>query len=350
MRAPGERGWKVPVNLKIGKTEVPIGLLCVFLVLFTTATVNLLTKSVATKSGIVFAGTFFVIFAFSERQNRKRHAITDQQMREHFQLEHEETIGRESLQIRPGGTLVSMRDATNPISLKWTLSRTDTDAQDVVVLTARMIGAGGPEYLDPSDQSFSEHEQMLFTKAVSVAESFGKHISLLVVPAGDVFAALVQTANSLEVSMLVSNASSRMTVQQQAFHVGQAWENLPQPKRQFTYIVIAADGEATSFHIGPHSPSLNADDVQLVHRLWLNFKRDPTISTLHHSDIVTYALTRLASDYARDKQGILNDLRRFEQGGEPTTPLPPGAVRLGTPTLGSSNRTAWPSGDDKADE
>jgi hypothetical protein len=28
-------------------------------------------------------------------------------------------------------------------------------------------------------QLFSEHEQMLFTKAVSVAESFGKHISLL---------------------------------------------------------------------------------------------------------------------------------------------------------------------------
>ena len=43
---------------------------------------------------------------------------------------------------------------------------------------------------------------MLFTKAVSVAESFGKKISLLVVPAGDVFAALVQGANSLEVDRL----------------------------------------------------------------------------------------------------------------------------------------------------
>ena len=66
--------------------------------------------------------------------------------------------------------------------------------QDVVVLTARMVGAGGPELLAASDQLFSEYEQMLFTKAVSVAESFGKHISLLVVPAGDIFAALVQNA------------------------------------------------------------------------------------------------------------------------------------------------------------
>ena len=100
-----------------------------------------------------------------------------------------------------------MRDAANPLALKWVLARTDTDEQDVVVLTARMVGVGGPELLDASEQSFSEHEQMLFTKAVSVAESFGKHINLLVVPAGDVFAALVQTANSLEAASVVSGIS-----------------------------------------------------------------------------------------------------------------------------------------------
>src|ERR1017187_4453120 len=57
----GERGWKVPPNLKIGKTEIPIGLLSVFLVLLSIAIVNLFTKSVATVSGIVFAAAFFVI-------------------------------------------------------------------------------------------------------------------------------------------------------------------------------------------------------------------------------------------------------------------------------------------------
>ena len=114
-------------------------------------------------------------------------------MKEHFQLEHEDTVGREVLQIDPGCVVVTMRDAANPFALKWTLSRTNTGDQDVVVLTARMVGAGGPQLLSTSDQLFSEYEQMLFTKAVSVAESFGKHISLLVVPAGDIFAALVQT-------------------------------------------------------------------------------------------------------------------------------------------------------------
>ncbi|HEY0785455.1 MAG TPA: amino acid permease, partial [Acidobacteriaceae bacterium] len=347
----GERGWRVPVNLRIGGREVPVGLLSVFLVLLATASVNLLTKSTATKSGILFAGAFFAIFTYSERRNAKRQQFTRAQMKEHFQLEHEENIGREALQIKPGGVLVSMNDATRPYALKWTLSRTDTDVQDVVVLTARMIGAGGPEYLDPSHQSFSEHEQMLFTKAVSVAESFGKHISLLVVPAADVFSALVRTANSLEVSMLISGLSSTLTPQQQAFQIGQAWENLPSPKQQFTYVVVTPEGQAQNFHIGPHEPALRADDVHLVHRLWLNISRDPELSQLHHSDIVTYALTRLATDYARSKQEILGDLRRREQtpGSAGPATAPPAVT---TPATSSAVAIRAPRGsfDDKTDE
>src|SRR3984957_6268999 len=317
----GERGWKVPLNLRIGKTEIPLGLLSVFLVLLTTAIVNLFTKSVATVSGVIFAAAFFVIFSLSERDNKRRHDITTMQMKEHFQLEHPETVGREALDIRPGAVVVTMRDSAAPFALKWALTHTNTDDQDLVVLAARMTGAGGPEYMDASEQLFSEHEQMLFTKAVSVAESFGKHISLLVVPAGDIFAALVQTANSLEVTALVSGLSTKMTAQEQAYHVGQAWENLPEPKRQFTFYVVMPNGDAQGFHIGPHAPTLQADDVQLVHRLWLNFRRDPEMQGLHHSDIVTYALTRLAIEYARDKQETLREMRRYTGDGSKKTNL-----------------------------
>ncbi|MFY9939333.1 MAG: APC family permease, partial [Silvibacterium sp.] len=312
----GERGWKVPINIRIGKTELPVGLFSVFLVLLTTAIVNLFTKSVATESGVAFAAAFFVIFTISEHRNQKKQLVTVKQMKEHFQLEQPETISRAALEIKPNGVLVTMRDYANPFALKWALSRTNTDEQDIVVLTARMMGAGGPEYLD--EQLFSEYEQMLFTKAVSVAESFGKHISLLVVPAGDIFAALVQTANSLEVAALVSGLSTKMSAQEQAYHVGQAWEALPEPKRQFTFYVIMPDGQDQSFHIGPHAPTLQGEDVQLVHRLWLNFRRDPETQGLHHSDILTYALTRLAAEYARDKVETLKDLRRYTQDGNRT--------------------------------
>jgi amino acid transporter len=305
----GERGAKVPLNLRIGKTELPIGLTCVFLVLLTIAIVNLFTKSVATVSGIVFAVAFFIIFSVSERHNKRRHKATERQMKEHFQLEHSEEVGRDDLDIRSGGVLVTMRDAETPHALKWALARTHTEDQDLVVLAARMMGAGGPEYVDASEQLFSEHEQMLFTKAVSVAESFGKHIGLLVVPAGDIFAAIVRTANSLDVAAVVSGLSTKLTAAEQAYHVGQAWEALPDPKRQFTFYVVPATGEAESFHIGPHAPSIPASDVQLVHRLWLNLRRNPDMQDLHHSDILTYALNRLASEYSGDRTETLRQLR-----------------------------------------
>lgn len=322
----GERGWKVPPNIRIGKTEIPMGLISVFMVLSTTAVVNLFTKSVATVSGVIFAASFFVIFTVSERENLRKHALTARQMKDHFQLEHQDTISRESADIRPGGIMVTMRDIANPVALKWILSRTNTDDRDVVVVSVRMMGVGGPEYLSAEQQSFSEHEQMLFTKAVSVAESFGKKVSLLVVPAGDVFAALAQTANSLEVDTVVSGVSSSITAEDQAFHMGQAWEALPEPKRQFNFFVISTSGEPKVFYIGPHAPALSPDDVQLVHRLWLNMRRDPTVQDLHHSDIITYALTRLAGQYAREKADIVRELRNVRaSAGMQDGP------RLGTP-------------------
>jgi hypothetical protein len=222
--------------------------------------------------------------------------------------------------------------------LKWALSRTSTEEQDVVVISVRMMGVGGPEYLSAEDQSFSEHEQMLFTKAVSVAESFGKKVSLLVVPAGDVFAALAQGANSLEMDTVVSGASTRMTPEDQAFHMGQAWEALPAPKRQFNLYIIGAGGEVKVFYIGPHAPALSPDDVQLVHRLWVNMRRDPSVSDLHHSDIITYALTRLAGQYAREKQEILRDLRNYRAAEAPAT------LRLGSQNISGNPPAAPPSG------
>ena len=102
---------------------------------------------------------------------------------------------------------------------------------------------------------------MLFTKAVSVAESFGKKVSLLVVPAGDVFAALAQTANSLEVDSVVSGVSNSMTPEDQAFHMGQAWEALPEPKRQFNYLCDCSKWRAQGLL---HRPACAALSVQTM--------------------------------------------------------------------------------------
>ena len=309
----GVRGWKVPPNIHIGKTEIPLGLASVFMVLLTTAIVNLFTKSTATKAGVVFTIAFFTLFAISERVNRRKFAHVEKQMKEQFQLEHEETIAREKVGVRPGNVLVTVRDFNTLDQLKWVLERTDTIETDAVVLSARLTGPGSAEYDISMDQIFSDFEQTLFTKAVAIAESFGKRISLLVVPARDVWSAIVQIANSLESSTVVAGLSTKMSAQEQAFALGRAWEAMPEPKRQFVFQVVRPDNEVETFRIGPHTPGMKSEDVALVHRLWLQMTRSGSglsPENVHHADIVSVALTRLARDYGRYPEEVIKDLRR----------------------------------------
>jgi hypothetical protein len=301
----GERGWKVPPNIRIGKTEIPIGLLSVFLVLLTTAIVNLFTKSVATVSGIIFAAAFFIIF--SSPSGEAQHALTARQMKEHFQLEHEDTSAAKPAAIRPGGVMVTMRD------------RQSLRAQ-VGALPHQHRRAGCRRAHRPHDGRRRPGVSRARRSDLQRARADGLHQGCLRRrelwqeslaagrPAGDIFAALVQTANSLEVDSVVSGLSTKMTAEDQAFHMGQAWEALPEPKRQFNFYVINPSGESRSTTSARTRPSLRPDDVQLVHRLWLNLRRDPSMpgpaSQRHHH----LCATRLASQYAREKQEIKYDL------------------------------------------
>src|SRR5690348_10836996 len=316
----GERGWKVPPNIRIFGKEIPLGLLSVFMVLLTTALVNLATKKVATVSGVMFAAAFFVIFTISEHTNAKKFKHAEKEMKEHFQLLHEERIEREAVGVRPDCTLVTVRDYNTLLQLRWVLQNTDTTENDVVVLAARLTGPGSGEVDLSTEQIFSDHEQTLFTKCVSIAESYGKHISLMVVPARDVFSAIVQTANSLVAARVVAGLSTKMTAEEQAFRMGQSWEAASPPKHQFVFQVVKPGPEVQSFRIGPHNPDLKTEDVMLVHRLWLDARRQSGTEDLHHHDIVTLALTRLAADYSRDRQSILKELRSRGDGLVGKTP------------------------------
>ena len=315
----GVRGWKVPPNVTIAGYEIPIGLLSVFLVLLSTALVNLATKSVATVAGVSFSVVFFVIFTVSEHANRKKYALAKQQMKDQFQFLQSDTVGRDSLGIRPGNVLVPVRDYNTLAHLRWVLEHTDTREQDVVVMTARISQFGTAAYGLSTEQIFSDYEQTLFTRAVSVAESFGKKISLLVVPARDPWSAVAQTAHNLESSAVVAGLSSKMTSSEQAFGLGSAWEAIPEPKRQFVLQIVKPDGAVDTFRIGPHTPTMKNEDVVLLHRLWLNITREPGLENVHHHDILTEALTRFASDYgARGREEIVKELQRHTADSGPS--------------------------------
>jgi hypothetical protein len=221
------------------------------------------------------------------------------------------------VQVRPGNVLVAVRDFNTLNHLRWTLENTDTHETDIVVMEARLTQYGSAMSDLAMEQIFSDYEQTLFTKAVSIAESYGKTISLLVVPARDVWTAIGQTANALESSAVISGLSSKMTGEEQAFRLGQSWEAMPEPKRQFVFNVVRPDYTVETYRIGPHTPTMKTEDVHLVHKIWLDIKKFQGTEDIHHSDIVTLALTRLSRDYNVDKEDVLKNLKKGVRG-----PLP----------------------------
>ena len=68
------REFKVPLNVRVGGVEYPIGLTIIFLILLATALLNLLTKEVATVGGAAFTAIFLAIFVASEHYHEKRRA------------------------------------------------------------------------------------------------------------------------------------------------------------------------------------------------------------------------------------------------------------------------------------
>src|SRR5437588_982486 len=105
-----EREWKVPFNINVGETEIPIGLGVIAAILFSIAGINLITKQVATVSGVAFTLVFFVVFVVSERINDRRRGAAAHVEVDQFRLQPQEIISSETVDVRPGNALCVVRD------------------------------------------------------------------------------------------------------------------------------------------------------------------------------------------------------------------------------------------------
>jgi len=300
-KRPQKREWKVPLNFVVNGKEIPVGLALVTLMLFTLACVNVLTKKVATISGVSFTAAFFVMFALSERYNRKRNASlihSTQHVREEFRLQTVDEVTSESLRVRPGNVMVAVRNPHHLEHLEKALAKTDIRRQDIVVMTVKVVNQDGSGERDVEpEQVFADGENSVFSRVVTLAEKSGKHVELLAVPGLDPWTALVQTAAMLETARIVMGLSPTLSPAEQGRLVGNAWEKLPKPKPSLSLELVMPDpNQSMFFNLGPHPPRLWPEDVELTHRLWLDLVDKGAGSELRHRDVVSVALERFRRD------------------------------------------------------
>ena len=304
---PGPRDFRVPLNIQIGRLELPVGLALITILLFGAAIINLFTKEVATISGVGFTLVLYASFAVSERKAMRRrasHSEVDQ-----FQLISAPEISRQDVAVAPGNVLVPVRDYNTLAHLTYVVR--EVEKRDIVVMTARIMkgpDAGSRDFEE--QQLFTDYEQLLFTKVVAVAERQGRPVKLVIVPSSDPYSAIAQTAFRLGSSEIAMGESQKIPAPEQARLLGEAWDKIPGTReRQVRLTVYAADGRREIFQLGVHAPELSQRDLDLIHELWLDAHK--TLGPeIHHRDIVTAALREFAEDLSSDRRkDILSKLR-----------------------------------------
>jgi hypothetical protein len=314
-----KREWRVPFNLRLDGNELPIGLGVITALLFSVAGINLITKEVATMSGIAFTIVFFVISLVSERINERQHAeeIHTTTALDQFRLNTSEEISTETAEVRPGNTICLVRDHNTLEHLKKALEITHTGKKDLVVMTVHLMRGPDTGYRDiAQDRLFGRYEQYLFSKVVALAEKAGKTVHLLVVPASDIFQAIVMTAGQLGSADIIAGRSSVLTPEAQAKLLGEAWERLrdkPQPRIRFH--VIGPNDEIQNFYLGAHAPDLSDEEIDFIHKLWLDVTHEKGFGDVRHKHIVIAALVQLADElHSEQRARVLQFIHALKDG------------------------------------
>ena len=309
------REWKVPLNINLAGNEIPVALGIITVLLFSVAGINLLTKEVATIAGVAFTLVFFSIFTISERINHRKldHSLA---ALDQFKLNYEQEVSLENLHARPGSVLVTARDINTLSHLDRVLAETDTEERDIIVMTVRLIQGPDAGERDLYDATlFTDYEQRLFTRVVALAEKHGKPVNLLVVPSNNIFDAVAQTVLRVDAAEIVAGLSAKMTGQEQSQQLGRAWERLPElPRRQVCFKIVGPETREQIFYLGAHAPSLTDDDLDVLHKIWLEVSKVPARRKVHHRDVVRVALERLERDL-RGHSDVMLDFYQLEHRG-----------------------------------
>ena len=279
--------FKAGVNLQVGRREIPLGVIGSGLIVGVSALAMIAMGDGPSIATVALIGGLTVLFTFGARDVESR-VVADSPAT--LDLLPAAELSLDHIDARVGNVLVPVR---NPRALTHLHSALQAARdRDVVVMTVRLVGLDVAEDA-ATDAAPTLAEQRLLSEVIAVAERQGRSVRLLIVPAHNVFDAIVSTILRLRSSDVHVGESATLSADEQARLLGEAWEKAAKPEPlDVRLVVYHRSGRTDSYHLGAHPPSLTAADLDQIHRLWLDVTKaiGPHV---HHHDVVRAALRQM---------------------------------------------------------
>ncbi len=212
----------IPLKIKGKRIDLPIGILTVFLILASTALINLATKKTATIWGVAFTVGFLLAFIIVEQFSHRRHGGKHEHL-EQFNERSSDEVTIDSLGLKHAKpVLVAVRGPRSLPVLEKILQETDTDKRDVVVVTCKVLPARTAGVTDHETTVDTEDRELL-TRIVTVAERIGKQVYPVVLPTNNPLYAIATAARDLKANEVVLGVSEKMHADTQLEQFAMAW-------------------------------------------------------------------------------------------------------------------------------
>jgi amino acid transporter len=224
LRSP--RRYNVPFNITkqthSGQIHFPVGIFVVFLILFSTACMNLLTKKTATIWGVGFTAFFLTAFVLVEHISHRRHGGKHEHLEQFNEKSSDRVTAKALGLLHPWPILVAARGPRSLPVLEKILHEVNTNQKDIVVVTCKVLPA---RTLGVTDQELSmdDADRELLTKIVAVAEHVGKQVYPVILPTNNPLYAIATTARDLDAKEVVLGVSEKMHGETQLEQFALAW-------------------------------------------------------------------------------------------------------------------------------
>jgi hypothetical protein len=205
------------------RIDLPIGITLIFMVLASTAMINLFTKKVATIWGIAFTVGFLIVFVVCEQLSHRLRRGDHHAHLEQFNEKVTDAPTPESLgltHLHP--ILVAIRNPKSMRVLSSLLHEVDTTRRDIVVITCKVLPPL-TQGITAQELKVDNNDREVLTRVVNLAETAGKQVYPLVIPTNNPLYAIATAARDLQASEVVLGTSEKSSPDVQLEQFAMAW-------------------------------------------------------------------------------------------------------------------------------